>query len=112
MMMTMTMMEKITRGVSVPRQDATTKAWVDYCNALGMKVNGKTLERAQIDLLRHALLAEHKPGTPGRNRVEANMRTLLDKRFESWVKQEEETNPVLKAGIEYHKLLASLKKKA
>ena len=104
------MMKKITIGGS--RQVVTTKAWVDYCNALGMKVNGKTLERAQIDLLRQALLAEHKPGSSGRDRVEANMRTYLDKRFESWVKQQEETNPVLKAGIEYYELLAALKKKA
>jgi hypothetical protein len=104
-------------GGGGPRQDATTKAWIDYCNSLGLKedkkaVNGSTLERAQKTLCRRALIAEHDPGTDERKDVEANIGKHLDERFDAWKESEEENNPVLKMGIEYQKMLAAQKKMA
>lgn len=104
-------------GGGGPRQDAKTKAWIDYCNSLGIKedkkaVNRSTLERAQKTLCRRALIAEHEPGTPERKNVEANIGKYLTERFDDWKEAEEENNPVLKMGIEYQKMLAAQKKMA
>ena len=107
--------KKGSRGV--PRQGPEERAWVDYCNSMGLKedgkaINGKTLERAQRKLCRQALIAEHAAGTPERKDIEENLGWYISQRFDNWIKEQEETNLVLKLGIEYQRALAAQKKMA
>lgn len=96
------------------RSSATDKAWIQWLNAKGCVEEGKeiikkTLTRAQQSMCRKFLIQEFDAGTEERKDVEQNIGKHLSERFDAWVTNQEENDPLLKMCIELQKAMATAK---